>query len=325
MSEPRTLVTGAAGFFGSAIVRALALDGIRVLATDRVDASAFTPRADVPTEHVEYVARDVAREPLDDLVADATAVVHAAALTPADESDGETGDALLAVNLAPLAPLLRAIRTSAHCRRLLFVSSAGVFEQRQARVLAEDDADGGSSLYGAAKLAAELLVRRYGALYGIETASIRPTSLFGAGELPRSSRPLTTALARLVEHLRRGEPVSVRNEQARADWLSVDDAAEAVRLLCVAPALDGRSFNLSSGVTRPFADVTAAVVQVTGRSPDASASTIVDAGDDRAAVIANTRIVEAFGWGPKRTVEDGVRDLLAFLGPVESASARPSG
>ncbi len=325
MSEPRALVTGAAGFFGSAIVRALALDGIRVLATDRVDGSAFAPREDVPTELVEYIARDVAREPLDDLVADATAVVHAAALTPVDESHGEIGDALLAVNLAPLAPLLRAIRTSPHCRRLVFVSSAGVFDQRQARVLSEDDADGGSSLYGAAKLAAEILVRRYGSLYGIETASVRPTSLFGAGELPRSSRPRTTALARLVEHLRRGEQVSVRNEQSRADWLSVDDAAEAVRLLCVAPALDGRSYNLSSGVTRPFADVAAAVVQVMGRPPDANASTVVDAGEDRPAVIANTRIVEAIGWGPKRTLEDGVRDLLAFLGNLESATAGASG
>jgi hypothetical protein len=67
------------------------------------------------------------------------------------------------------------------------------------------------------------------------------------------------------------------------------------------------------------------VVQVMGRPPDANASNVVDAGEDRPAVIANTRIVEAFGWGPKRTVEDGVRDLLAFLGNIESATAGASG
>src|SRR5687767_198449 len=129
MAERRTLVTGAAGFFGSAIVRALALDGIPVLATDRVEPSAFAPRDEVPAKLVQYVARDIAHESLTDLVAGARAVVHAAALTPADESDGDTGDALLDVNLAPLVPLLHAIRTSPACGRLVFISSAGVFDQ----------------------------------------------------------------------------------------------------------------------------------------------------------------------------------------------------
>ena len=106
MAGPRVLVTGAAGFFGAAIVRALALDGAAVTATDRVDEAAFSPRADVPHDAVAYVRRDVASEPLDDLVASAEIVVHAAALTPADEH-GDTSDELLRVNLAPLPGLLR--------------------------------------------------------------------------------------------------------------------------------------------------------------------------------------------------------------------------
>lgn len=325
MAERRTLVTGAAGFFGSAIVRALALDGIPVLATDRIEPSAFAPRDEVPAKLVQYVARDIAHESLADLVAGARTVVHAAALTPADESDGDTGDALLDVNLAPLGPLLRAIRISPACRRLVFISSAGVFDQSQKRALREEDADGGTSLYGAAKLAAELVVRRYGALYGIETVSVRPTSLFGAGELPRASRPRTTGLARLVDVARRGETVSVRNEGAHADWLSVDDAAEAVRLLCAAPTLDGRSFNLSSGVTRPFSDVVAAVVAAAGLELDPGSANVLDAGPDRPAEISNGRVVEAFGWRPTRTLEVGVRDLLAFLGGVDRAPTGAAG
>ena len=68
MAGQRVLVTGAAGFFGSPIVRALALDGSAVTATDRVDEAAFSPRADAPRDAVAYVRRDVASEPLDDLV-----------------------------------------------------------------------------------------------------------------------------------------------------------------------------------------------------------------------------------------------------------------
>ena len=321
MAERRMLVTGAAGFFGSAIVRSLTLDGISVIATDQIKPVDYVPREDVPMELVEYVQRDVAHESLADLVANAAAVVHAAALTPPGETDGETGDTLLEVNLAPLAPLLRAIRTSAACRRLVFVSSAGVFDQSRAQVLAEDDADGGTSLYGAAKLAAEIVVRRYGSLYGIETTSVRPTSLFGAGELPRPSRPRTTGLARLVEHARHGEAVAVHNDGARADWLSVDDAADAVLLLCVAPSLDGRSYNLSSGVTRPFADVVSAVIAAGGLELDAGSPNVLDAGLDRPAEIANDRIREALEWRPRRTLEDGVRDLLAYLDRTPAGAA----
>jgi len=238
-------------------------------------------------------------------------VVHAAALTPADEH-GDTSDELLRVNLAPLPGLLRAARQSDEWRRVVFVSSAGVFDQRAERVLAEEHADGGTSLYGAAKLAAEQIVRRYGLLNGLETASIRPASLYGAGELPRPARPRTTSLARLVEHARRGEPVAVERTWPRADWLCVDDAADAVRVLCRADSLDGRSYNLSSGRTRPFSDVVAAVVSAGGL--------VVDPGPDRGATIANGRIVETFGWRPTRSLEDGVRDLLAYLETTDAAA-----
>jgi UDP-glucose 4-epimerase len=318
MAGQRVLVTGAAGFFGSAIVRALAFDGAAVTATDRVDEAAFSPR-DVPRDAVAYARRDVAAEPLDDLVAPTEIVVHAAALTPADEH-GDTSDELLRANLAPLPGLLRAARRSDECRRVVFISSAGVFDQRAERELAEEDADGGTSLYGAAKLAAEQVVRRYGLLNGLETASIRPTSLFGAGELPRPSRPRTTSLARLVEHARRGEAVAVDRTWPRADWLCVDDAADAVRVICRADSLDGRSYNLSSGRARPFSDVVAAVVSAGGLVVDPASPHTIDPGPDRGATIANGSIVGTFGWRPTRSLEDGVRDLLAYLETTDAAA-----
>lgn len=311
------LVTGAAGFFGAALVRAFALDGGVVTATDRVPAQTYRPRADVPAGRVVYVARELSRERLDELVAEVDLVVHAAALTPASE-EGAVGDALLEANLTPIAGLLRAIRTTGRCRRLVYVSSAGVFDQSRDQVLLEDDATGGTSLYGAAKLAAELVIHRYSLLNGIETASVRPTSLFGAGEVPRASRPRTTALARLVDHARRGEPVAIAHPEARTDWLSVDDAADAVVALAASPALGDRAYNLSSGRPRPFAEVVAAVSSVIGIRQDEASEHVVAPGPDRAAVISNERLAGATAWRPRRTLEDGVRDLLESLGHSEA-------
>ena len=302
--EGPALVTGAAGFFGLAIVRALTRANVPVIATDRAEEPAWRDGA----SPVRYVRRDVTTDALDDLVAEAAGIVHAAALTPADETPAQTGDALLAVNLTPLPALLRAARG----RRLILVSSAGVFEQTAPRTLTEEDADGGSSLYGAAKLAAELVARRYAALYGLEYAAVRPTSLFGAGEVVRPSRTRVTGLAVLVGHALRGEPVRLEAPGSRADWLCVDDAADAIVALWNAPALEGLSYNLSSGVLRPLSHVAEAVTASCGLTVDA-AGTVVRGGPDRAAVISNRRIREAMGWSPTRSLEDGARDLAAYL------------
>jgi nucleoside-diphosphate-sugar epimerase len=268
-------------------------------------------------EAVRYVRRDLASEPLDDLVAEAAGIVHAAALTPADERAGPTGDALLAVNLSPLPGLLRAAREHPRCDRVVLISSAGVYDQAAPGTLTEADADGGSGLYGAAKLAAELVAARYAALYGLQYAAVRPTSLFGAGEVVRPSRTRVTGLAALVGHALRGDPVRLERADARADWLCVDDAAAAVVALWRAAALDGRPYNLSSGRLRPFGDVAAAVSAACGLVVDEQAEQGVDGGADRAAVIANARLRDTFGWAPERSLEDGARDLRDYLRDTE--------
>jgi len=303
-------VTGAAGFFGLAIVRALTTAGVPVVATDRVKSDEFVVRPGTDASLVRYIRRDVATEPLDELVGEVAGVVHAAALTPEDERDGDTAERLLAVNLGALFPLLAAIRASGSCSRLLYVSSAGVYDQAQARRLPEAEATGGASLYGAAKLAAELVAARYSALFGLEHCVVRPTSLFGGGELVRPSRPRVTGFARLVAAAVRGEPVRINRPDSRADWLCVDDAADAIALLWGAERLDGSSFNLSSAQPRAFSEVANAVAEATGLRLDDAAAAVVDGGGDRPAVIPNERLRAAVGWEPRRTFADAAADLL---------------
>lgn len=304
------LVTGAAGFFGLAIVKALSAAGVAVVATDRVEPSEFVVRPGTDVAVVRYVRRDVSAEPLDELVAEVTGVVHAAALTPEDERTEDTAERLMAVNVGALFSLLAAMRTSGSCSRLLFISSTGVYDQADARTLAESDASGGTTLYGAAKLAAELIARRYALLFELEFSAVRPTSLFGGGELVRPSRPRVTSFARLVAAAVRGEPVRIDRPDSRADWLCVDDAADAVALLWRSDRLDGSSFNLSSGRPCAFRDVAASVVEVAGLRLDGTATALVDGGPDRPAVIPNERLRAAIGWEPRRTFADGAADLL---------------
>lgn len=309
MSERRaTLVLGAAGFFGLAIIRALTAKGIEVLASDRVDQDAFAPRGGTRHELVRYVQRDIAAEGFEDLVAQAGGVIHAAAITPASDCTGDVIDDLLRVNLESFLSLLRAARAAA-CRRVLLVSSAAVYDQATSRSWVEDDATGGSTLYGAAKLAAELVGSRYGAVAGFDFAAVRPSSLYGAGETESPSRSRVSQVAQLITAACQNEPVRITNPDARTDWLCVDDAADAIALLWGRASLRG-VFNLSSGHPIRFDEVVHQVSVGAGLDVNDSASKDIDGGQDRPAVIDNSLIAKTIGWRPLRTVSGEARALV---------------
>jgi nucleoside-diphosphate-sugar epimerase len=313
-TERPAVVTGAAGFFGLAIVRALSAAGVRVVACDRVAADVFEPRPGTRIDLVEYRRCDVAEDPLDGLLAGAGGVVHAAALTPADERDAATAAAVLRVNVGGVARVLAAMEGEPGCSRLVLVSSAAVYDQDAPGRRDEEAASGGSSLYGAAKLAGEIVARRAATLAGWDFCAVRPTSLYGAGEIVRESRPRVSAFARLVAAARSGTRVRLERPESRADWLCVDDAADAVALLWLAPGLDGSSYNLSSGVARPFREVAEAVASAgLVVAPEADAS--VDGGPDRPAAFPNDRLRAAVAWQPRRSLAEVARELLRRTGP----------
>jgi nucleoside-diphosphate-sugar epimerase len=77
--------------------------------------------------------------------------------------------------------------------------------------------------------------------------------------------------------------------------------------------LGGRSFNLSAGHARPFSDVVDAVTRVTGLHVDPNSADVVDGGPDRAATVDSSALKQQFGWKPSRSLEDGIRDILADI------------
>ncbi len=333
------LVTGAAGFFGLAIVRALTRAGFDVLATDRAPGPAEPPgmeagpgaepepawRPGTDAGRVEYAVRDVEHESLDDLVERAGTLVYAAAITPKDDRSGETAERLLAVNLEGFLAALRAAARAASCARVVFVSSSAVYDHAVDVTVMEADARGDGSLYAAAKLAAEVVGRRYAHDAGLQFCAVRPTSLIGPGETERPSRPRVTPFAHLVRAAHADTPVRVVRGGSRCDWLAVDDAAEAVTALCAAERLGGESYSLSAGVTRPFSDFVEAARRVAGLRIDDGAELVIDGGADLPGRIPNARLAAATGWRPRSDPEAIVRALVddldrSLTGPSTSHS-----
>jgi nucleoside-diphosphate-sugar epimerase len=309
----KVLITGAGGFFGKALVRAFAQGGDEVVAADTGPAAEFTSRPGSGDE-VAYVQIDVA-DPASltqERIGTVDAIVSAAALTPSLEEMTAEPDKLVSVNLVGTLNLLEVARRQ-KCSKFLFVSSAGVYDQFTETTLREPDADGGFSLYGSAKLAAEIMLWRYGRMYDMDVGAIRPTSMYGPEEQFRPTRPFVTAVKQLVDAALAGTPVRILGETDRCDWIYVDDVAETAQRF-FAGGMGERVFNLSSDAPARFETVVSAAQTAAGLVVDPDAETVVDGSPDRPTVISNERARSELGHAP-RSLEDGIRAYVDEVSP----------
>ncbi len=237
------LVTGASGFVGCHIVDALArLDpGRMVIAADRVSPDEVARGVNlahpltVRPMMLDVTDRDAARA----LVAEArpTAIVHAAAITPSPDQEREAPMPIVDVNLGGLVNLLAAAREAGFVQRFIFLSSTGVFGPEAVPKSDEEDDPRPVHLYGITKRAGEDIVRRWGELTGISTASVRLGSIFGRFERPTPSRARLSAMARLIQAGSGNRVAKVHGRDVERDWLAGEDFGAAVHAMLNAPSL----------------------------------------------------------------------------------------
>ncbi|HEY5890594.1 MAG TPA: NAD(P)-dependent oxidoreductase [Acidimicrobiia bacterium] len=308
----KVLVTGAAGFFGRSLVREFALSGEEVVAADILAEDQFSPRSDTPSS-VSYIRLDVADKSswTNPALGDVDGVVHAAALTPTVEESQHDPTKLIDVNLVGLLNGLEFARTN-EVKKFLFISSGGVYNQFVEEELVEEDGDGGFSLYGSAKLAAEIMMFRYAKMFGFDAGAVRPTSMYGPAEEFRDTRPFVTEVKLLAEAAAEGRPVRGERVESRCDWVYVDDVSAAAYKF-FATGMNGRVFNLTSGNPRPFADVLSAAESIFGLEVRSDAETVVDGGPDRPTIISPAKAKAALGWTPI-PLEEGLQRFADAIG-----------
>ncbi len=206
----RIAITGAAGFVGAALRRAIEGRGGRWTGLTRRAVQGAASGG-------EWVAGELAdAAALDRLVRDADAVVHAAAWVHRETADAASRDACFAVNLRGTERLIEALRRRGAGIPLVFVSSTSVYGERF-----EDRDESGpfepAGAYGESKLAAERAV--LGAA-GIPAVVIRPAMVYGPGA-PGN-------IARLASFVRRGFAPLVEGGRNRKSLVHADDLAAAL-------------------------------------------------------------------------------------------------
>jgi dTDP-glucose 4,6-dehydratase len=225
----RLLVTGGSGFIGSAFVRAVAADGVRVLNLDAGTYAADERRlAQAPAGAVETVRADIRGDDLARLVARERprAIVHFAAESHVTRSETDA-DGFFAVNVEGTRRVLEAA-LEAGVPRVLHVSTDEVYGPCPGAPFQEQDKLAGEGLatsaYARSKALADDLAQGYADR--LDVVVVRPTNTIGPWQHPEKAVPRWATRALRGERL----PVWGDGRQVR-DWMYVDDAVGGIRIV----------------------------------------------------------------------------------------------
>jgi dTDP-glucose 4,6-dehydratase len=325
----RILVTGGAGFIGSALVRriigqtqheALVYDkltyaaSLASLQTAMGNARFSFVRADICDPAAVRAALDRFR-PL--------WVMNLAAESHVDRSiDGPS--AFIQTNVVGTSVLLQACldywRRLDHAEKAQFrfhhISTDEVFGSLGADGLfCEESPYAPNSPYSASKAASDHLVRAWRHTYGLPVTLTNCSNNYGPYHFPEKLIPLTIANALEGKPL----PVYGRGENVR-DWLFVDDHVEAL-LEVVARGEVGESYNIGGRCERRNIDVVEAICDLVDELAPARRSSsrralitfVADRpGHDLRYAIDPSKIENRLGWRPRHSFEAGLRETVCW-------------
>ncbi|HEX8729490.1 MAG TPA: dTDP-glucose 4,6-dehydratase, partial [Ktedonobacterales bacterium] len=329
----KVLVTGAAGFIGSAFVRSLlrTLPEVEVIAFDKLTYAGnldnLAPVADDPRYRARYIFTQGD-------ICDAAAVrasmrgcswvVNFAAETHVDRSIVEPG-AFVRTDVLGTYELLEAARSlqgeqggeqgaEPGVERFLQISTDEVYGNAEApsgasRPSLETDALKPLSPYAASKAGADRLAFSYWATYGVPVVVTRCSNNYGPYQYPEKQLPLfiTNALA--------GRAIPVYGDGANTrDWIHTDDHCAALLAILQAPAQQvvGEVFNIGASEERSILENARRIVALTGASE--SLITFVEdrLGHVRRHAVDSAKLQRTLGWQPQVTFDAGLAETVAW-------------
>ncbi len=297
------LVTGAAGFLGSALANRLAADGHSVHALD--DLSAGDPAR--LSREVLFTRGDVGDRPrLWTLLQDVECVYHLAAKVSVPESVLYPRE-YNQVNVSGTVGVMEAMR-DVGVRRVILISSGAVYGEQKTQPLSERSPANPTSPYAVSKLAAEYYVRAIGTLWGIETVVLRVFNAYGPGQpLPAAHAPVIPRF--LWQAQRAGSLVVQGDGRQTRDYIYLDDAVNAMVAASSATKVNRKIINVGSGTETSTLDLARLVIQVAGSRSEVLTNPVQSGGvTHMRADLSQAR--QLLSFEPRVSLAEGLRLML---------------
>ncbi|MFO0954456.1 MAG: UDP-glucose 4-epimerase GalE [Isosphaeraceae bacterium] len=304
----KILLTGGAGYIGSACLRWLLRHGHDPVAYD--DLSEGNAAA-VPDAESRLVVGDIGDvDALTRVMQErgVEAVMHFAALASVPDSIRDP-DGYYRVNVLGTKNVLDAMRRTG-VNRIVFSSTAATYGFRAEMPLREDSPQTPETPYGSTKLAAEWMIREYARAYNLGYALLRYFNASGAdpdgqfGEARKHEAHLIPLILLAAVGMRDkilicGDDWDTRDGTCVRDYVHTDDLAQAHQLAVenIGPGV-GRAYNLGSGTGTTVLEVLRACEAAVGR-PIPHEVVGRRPGDPATLIASPERIVKELGWSPR--------------------------
>ncbi len=304
------LVTGAAGFIGSSLARALVAQGHKVRGFDNLSTGNIANLDDVMNS-IEFQNDD-----LRDAAAVNAAckgidyIFHEAALPSVPRSVTDPMGTHES-NVTGTLNLLMAAR-DAGVKRLVFAGSSSAYGDQPTLPKHEDMMPGPISPYAASKVACEMYLETFYRCFGLETVTLRYFNVFGPHQ--DASSQYSGVLAKFITSMLDGQCPTIfgDGEQSR-DFTFIENVVKGNMQVCFAPAekVCGKVFNVATGSTITLNRTYAVLQKLIGFN--GSPEYLPDrAGDIKHSYADISRAHEAFGYQTSVDFEEGLRRTIAW-------------
>jgi len=302
----KLLVTGGAGFIGSAFIRlSLLADGsLRIVNLDKLTYAGNLENLESVAQEPRYrfVHGDVCDADLvDSLLAEEhpDAIVHFAAESHVDRSIF-TPSPSFETNLRGTFTLLEAARRH-RTARYLQVSTDEVYGSLAPPLEAGESFPlNPSSPYSASKAGADLLARSYFLTYQLPVVITRASNNYGPYHFPEKLIPL------MISNAFEDRPLPVYGDGMQVrDWLFVEDHCRGIRAV-LDRGRDGEIYNIGGNCSLPNIEVVRRILRATGK-PDRLIEYVTDRpGHDRRYALSSEKLMRETGWAPQVDFEQGL-------------------
>lgn len=351
MSPPRSslrpvLVTGGAGFIGSNLADRLMREGRRVIVYDNLARSGSEPNAawlkERHASHVEFISGDIRdRRALSEAARGTAGVFHLAAQVAVTSSLTDPAEDF-DINLGGTVNLLEAVRNMSAPVPVIFASTNKVYgdladlpltesgetyqpadEILRSRGISEDRPLDFHTPYGCSKGAADQYVLDYARSYGVPTAVMRMSCIYGPHQHGTEDQGW---VAHFLIRALAGEPITIYGDGRQVrDILFVDDAIDAyVAAWRQIGRISGKAFNLGGGPANAIS-LLQLLEHIEALIGQRLAVSFEDwrPGDQRYYVSDTRRVIRELGLSPSTSWRAGVSRLRDWLADPAGEASRP--
>ncbi len=310
----KALVTGAAGFIGSNLSKALLARGDSVVGLDcftdyyarEIKEGNLAPLTASP--NFSFVEGALQTADISGLLDGVTHVFHLAAQAGVRKSWGADFQIYTTNNIDATQRLLEHL-VGLPIEKLVYASSSSVYGDAVQIPMTEDALPQPVSPYGVSKLAAEQLCHLYHVNYDVPTVALRYFTVYGPGQRP------DMGFHRFIRAVLTSQPISLYGdgEQTR-DFTFVADIVAAT-IAAGDRGRAGRVYNIGGGSRVSINQVLEMIGRITGRTPDIRREP-AQKGDMRDTFADTTRARADLGFAPATALEAGIAAECEWLAGV---------